>query len=144
MAARSKLEKPLKVPRPDVSLSAFSFIFSELVQYSQARVSHAAELETRLANAGAAVGGRVLELVEFRDRAGKRETRIVAILQFVAGALWKALFGKNATLERSTEHEDECTSDAASRGMCVCSLGLWWWQPEIRGKSTGSTALPGR
>ncbi|KAG4158061.1 hypothetical protein ERO13_D02G098900v2 [Gossypium hirsutum] len=39
-----------------VSLSAFAFLFSELVQYNQTRVDNIAELERRLEDAGYAVG----------------------------------------------------------------------------------------
>ncbi|KAB2040881.1 hypothetical protein ES319_D02G113000v1 [Gossypium barbadense] len=46
-----------------VSLSAFAFLFSELVQYNQTRVDNIAELERRLEDAGYAVGARVLELL---------------------------------------------------------------------------------
>ncbi|MFQ6620306.1 hypothetical protein Gotur_000840 [Gossypium turneri] len=46
-----------------VSLSAFAFLFSELVQYNQTLVDNIAELERRLEDVGYAVGTRVLELL---------------------------------------------------------------------------------
>ncbi|PPD72504.1 hypothetical protein GOBAR_DD30593 [Gossypium barbadense] len=77
------LEKPLSKGKQEVSLSAFAFLFSELVQYNQTRVDNIAELERssvngssivngsnifhgkwiRLEDAGYAVGARVLELL---------------------------------------------------------------------------------
>eukprot|EP00850_Spirogloea_muscicola_P010501 SM000062S19887 [mRNA] locus=s62:138655:140841:- [translate_table: standard] len=116
-----------------VGLSAFAFLFSELVQYSQARVSNVPELERKLEDAGYGVGLRMLELLCHREKAtkgtniavnevritaeisvkvqqkgSKRETRLLQILTFVHSSVWKALFGKVAdSLEKSTEHEDE-------------------------------------
>jgi hypothetical protein len=38
----------------------------------------------------------------------KRETRIMAILQFISSAVWKSLFGRPAdSLEKSIDHADE-------------------------------------
>ncbi|KAA3489942.1 trafficking protein particle complex subunit 5-like isoform X1 [Gossypium australe] len=82
------LEKPLSKGKQEVSLSAFAFLFSELVQYNQTRVDNIAELERssvngssivnesnifhgkwiRLEDAGYAVGARVLELLCHRDK----------------------------------------------------------------------------
>eukprot|EP00850_Spirogloea_muscicola_P006227 SM000029S10522 [mRNA] locus=s29:602262:604276:+ [translate_table: standard] len=91
-----------------VGLSAFAFLFSELVQYSQARVSNVPELERKLEDAGYGVGLRMLELLCHREKGNKRETRLLQILTFVHSSVWKALFGKVAdSLEKSTEHEDE-------------------------------------
>eukprot|EP00698_Gefionella_okellyi_P011956 TRINITY_DN3190_c0_g1_i1.p1 TRINITY_DN3190_c0_g1~~TRINITY_DN3190_c0_g1_i1.p1 ORF type:complete len:200 (+),score=32.72 TRINITY_DN3190_c0_g1_i1:52-600(+) len=102
----SPLDRQLR-PKPEVSLSAFALLFAELVQYSQGRVARIDELETRLSNIGNAVGSRLLELHSFRDKAGKREVRIVPMLSFIATHVWKAIFGKTADIERSTENEDE-------------------------------------
>ncbi|XP_008797252.1 trafficking protein particle complex subunit 5 isoform X2 [Phoenix dactylifera] len=91
-----------------VSLSAFAFLFSELVQYNQTRVDNIAELERRLEDAGYAVGARVLELLCHREKGNRRETRLLGILSFVHSTVWKVLFGKVAdSLEKGTEHEDE-------------------------------------
>eukprot|EP00850_Spirogloea_muscicola_P021855 SM000265S09776 [mRNA] locus=s265:166499:168643:+ [translate_table: standard] len=65
-----------------VGLSAFAFLFSELVQYSQARVSNVPELERKLEDAGYGVGLRMLELLCHREKVAD-------------------------SLEKSTEHEDE-------------------------------------
>ncbi|KAE8799243.1 trafficking protein particle complex subunit 5 [Hordeum vulgare] len=91
-----------------VSLSAFAFLFSELVQYNQTQVDNIAELERRLEDAGYAVGARVLELLCHREKGNRRETRLLGILSFIHSTVWKVLFGKVAdSLEKGTEHEDE-------------------------------------
>jgi len=91
-----------------VSLSAFGFLFSELVQYHQTRINTTAELEKELAASGYPVGVRMLELVSFREKVTKRETRIVGMLSYIKDNMWKAMFGKPAdALERSTDKEDE-------------------------------------
>ncbi|KAK4798305.1 hypothetical protein SAY86_030631 [Trapa natans] len=103
------LDKPLNKGKQEVSLSAFAFLFSELVQYNQTQVDNIAELErSRLEDAGYAVGARVLELLCHRERGNRRETRLLGILSFVHSTVWKVLFGKAAdSLEKGTEHEDE-------------------------------------
>ncbi|XP_010545459.1 PREDICTED: trafficking protein particle complex subunit 5-like isoform X2 [Tarenaya hassleriana] len=102
------LDKPLGKGKQEVSLSAFAFLFSELVQYNQTQVDNIAELERRLEDAGYAVGARVLELLCHREKGNRRETRLLGILSFVHSTVWKVLFGKVAdSLEKGTEDEDE-------------------------------------
>lgn len=91
-----------------VSLSTFAYLFSELVQYCQARVKNVSEFERRLENVGHGVGLRLLEMLSYRERACRRETRILDMLRFVHSTLWKYLFGRQAKdLEQSNEAEDE-------------------------------------
>ena len=91
-----------------VSLSSFCLLYSEIIQYHQNRVDSISELERRLEGTGYAVGLRVLELLAYRNRDYKRETRLMGVLQFVSTQVWKALFGKAAdSLERSIDHADE-------------------------------------
>jgi hypothetical protein len=91
-----------------VALSSFSYLFSELVQYHQARAATIAELEQRLSDAGYGIGLRVLELERFRERAQRKESSLIAQLQFVHGAVWRYLFGKQGDgLEKSTAAENE-------------------------------------
>ncbi|KAL7568527.1 hypothetical protein ACA910_002643 [Epithemia clementina (nom. ined.)] len=91
-----------------VSLSSFAYLYSEMVQYHQNRVDSISELERRLEATGYSVGLRVLELLAYRAREYKRETRLMNILQFVSTTVWKSLFGKAAdSLERSIDHADE-------------------------------------
>jgi len=91
-----------------VSLSAFAYLYSELVQYHQNRVASISELERRLETSGYGVGLKVLELLANRSKEAKRETRIMSILQFISSSVWKSLFGRAAdSLERSIDHADE-------------------------------------
>ncbi|KAG0557231.1 hypothetical protein M758_11G107300 [Ceratodon purpureus] len=102
------VDRPLGKGKAEVSLSAFAFLFSELVQYNQGKVENISDLEHRLEEAGYAVGIRMLELLCHREKANRRETRVLGILSFVHSTVWKSLFGKVAdSLEKGTEHEDE-------------------------------------
>lgn len=51
-----------------VSLSAFAYLYSELVQYHQGRVSSLSELEQKLMGSGYGVGFKILELLAYRSR----------------------------------------------------------------------------
>ena len=91
---------------PEVNLSAFSLLFAELVKHSYARVTKISDLENKLASAGKAVGYRVLELETFRNRRGRRDKKIIPMLQFVTGPCWKSLFGKEEdALQASADEE---------------------------------------
>ncbi|KAK7205282.1 transport protein particle subunit trs31 [Myxozyma melibiosi] len=94
---------------PDLALSAFAFLFSEMVQYSQKNVKGVQEMENKLSAYGYHVGQRVLELSAIREiKNAKRETRVLGLLQFINTTIWKAIFGKPAdALEKSKDQEDE-------------------------------------
>lgn len=94
----SILDRPLTRRADTVSLSAFAFLFSELVQYSRTRAETVSELENRLAELGARIGIRVLALVSLREGKGKRETSITGILEFIRTNVWKTLFSRPADL----------------------------------------------
>ena len=60
----------------------------------------------RLAEFGYHVGIRILELVCWREKNSKRETRIIGILVFIQTNVWKTLFGKQAdSLEKNDKEE---------------------------------------
>ncbi|KAJ3330928.1 TRAPP subunit trs31 [Kappamyces sp. JEL0680] len=93
MARSSKpviLDRPLGKTKNDaVSLSAMSFLFSEMLQYSQKQVTGIEDLEKS-------------------DRNLKREIRLLQILLFINTAFWKSLFGKACdSLEKDMLHENE-------------------------------------
>lgn len=91
-----------------MSLSAFAYVFSEMVQYHQNRVDSISELERRLEHTGVSVGLKVLELLACRNKEYRRETKLMNLLQFISTNVWKTLFGKPAdSLERSIDHADE-------------------------------------
>ncbi|KAJ1554305.1 TRAPP subunit trs31 [Nowakowskiella sp. JEL0078] len=106
---KSILERSLnKTIKNDVSLSAYAFLFSEMLQYSQKRANGIQDLEKRLSEFGYRVGFRALELNWWRERPGKRENKVLQILYFIHSNMWKSLFGKQAdSLEKSAENEDE-------------------------------------
>ena len=77
-----------------------------MVQYFQGRCAKLDDLEKKLTELGMDVGLRLNELIAFRERLGKRETKLIAMLQFITTTVWRFLFGKTADLEKSTENED--------------------------------------
>ncbi|KXN87536.1 Transport protein particle subunit trs31 [Leucoagaricus sp. SymC.cos] len=117
--------KPAPGPRPniydrnlnktriaEVSASSFAFLFSEIVQYTQKRVSGINDLERRLNTLGYRIGTRALELmvwrVESSSKAPKREIRLVPALMVIHTQVWKAVYGKPAdAIEKSVENADE-------------------------------------
>ncbi|KAJ2091148.1 protein particle complex subunit [Coemansia sp. RSA 986] len=103
------LEQPVTRQRRDkVSLSAFAFLFAEMIRYTQNRVLGIQDLETKLNELGQRVGVRVFELTMSREKTVRRETRVLQMLVYINSVVWRALFDKPAdSLERSTDNEDE-------------------------------------
>lgn len=65
-------------------------------------VSNVGDLERRLEGVGWSVGVRLLEILTYRERAGRRETRLLDMLRFVHSTVWKYMFGRTASdLEQS-------------------------------------------
>lgn len=63
----------------------------------------------RLSDIGWSVGQRILDVIVFREKGLKRETRVVNILSFIQNHVWKTLFGRPAdSIEQSLEHRDQC------------------------------------
>ena len=112
------VERPRdKLRQNDVALSSLSFLFGEIVSYTQNRVTGVTDLEKRLSLIGYTAGQRVLGLAMHRQemtnnpKNPKRETRLLPTLLWIHTGFWKAAFGKAAdSLERSTEQGrgDEC------------------------------------
>ena len=89
-------------------LATLAFLFSEIVQHAQAGAASLPDLERRLADLGRPVGAGLLELLAWRERAGRREVRLLDALKFVHSTLWRALAGHPARdLEQSNAAEDE-------------------------------------
>ncbi|KAH0838649.1 NO signaling/Golgi transport ligand-binding domain-containing protein [Lanmaoa asiatica] len=120
-----------KTRTAEISASAFAFVFSEMVQYTQKRVSGINDLERRFASLhsppslsftthrlntlGYRVGARVLELMVWRaessSKTPKREIRFLPALMSIHTQVWRAVFGRPAdAIEKSVENEDECMS----------------------------------
>jgi len=102
----SILDKSLSRGKQEVSLTAFALLFSEMVQYCQTRSNTVPELQQKLHDLGFQVGARMLDLVFVRDRASRRETKLLNVLLMIKSTLWKNLFGKEADkLERANDDE---------------------------------------
>mmetsp|Transcript_151849 Transcript_151849/g.265291 ORF Transcript_151849/g.265291 Transcript_151849/m.265291 type:complete len:198 (-) Transcript_151849:776-1369(-) len=111
----SILDRPAK--KAEVSLSAFSFLFSELVRLCRNNVATTDEWEDRLAALGYQVGLRTLDLAVTRDRNPKRETNLINMLSFVQTNCWKLLFNKPASrLEKISDDRYTIVDD----DMLVC------------------------
>lgn len=109
--AVSIVERPLlrsKAEVSTVSFSAFAYLFSELIQYSQTKVKSTTELEHRLEVVGGEVGRRLLELLTYREKTPRRKTHILDVLKFIHSVVWPYLFGKAAdSLEQANAADDE-------------------------------------
>lgn len=92
----SVLARPTGRSRSEVSLSFFSFLFSEIVSSAHSPDVH---LEDRLHALGFEIGERTLPLFHLRDRPYRRETTATSCLQFIAHSVWRQLFGRPAELQ---------------------------------------------
>jgi len=100
------LDRSLSKGKQEVSLAAFALLFSETVQYCQARSSTVPELQGKLHDLGWQVGARIIDLIFVRDRTAKRELKLLNALLLVKTTLWKTLFGKEADkLEHANDDE---------------------------------------
>eukprot|EP00054_Salpingoeca_dolichothecata_P009519 m.53660 g.53660 ORF g.53660 m.53660 type:complete len:184 (+) comp18424_c0_seq2:48-599(+) len=107
MDKRSILDRPVSKGKSEINLSSFALLFSEIVQYSHNRVNSISDLEKKLNEIGQRVGVRMLELLCYRDKHAKRETKLNGMLLFVHTTVWKALFGKPADLlEKDGDSDD--------------------------------------
>ncbi|TPX72696.1 hypothetical protein SpCBS45565_g00269 [Spizellomyces sp. 'palustris'] len=92
----------------EVSVAAYAFLFAEMLSYATKKSSGIQDMEKKLSDFGYRVGIRFLELIVFRERTGRRDTRLLNVLSFIHSTIWKTLFGKVAdALEKGTENEDE-------------------------------------
>ena len=91
----------------EVSSSAFSFLFCEMVRYSMHSEGGAARMDDKLREIGERLGERILDLVMLRDRKAQREIRLLPMLQFVTTNIWQNVFGHAAELLKSNTGENE-------------------------------------
>ncbi|KAL8743711.1 MAG: hypothetical protein Q9190_003958 [Brigantiaea leucoxantha] len=94
----------------ELSRASFAYLFSEMVSYAQKRVTGIQDLERRLNEQGYPLGLRLLPLLLYREppRASLRPIRILPLLQFIHGPLWKHLFGRPAdAIEHSSSANNE-------------------------------------
>lgn len=100
------LDNPLSKGKQEVSLNAFTLLFSEMIQYSQNKVRTVNELQTKLSDFGYSVGSRLVDVLMVREKSLKREIKIINILLFIKVNLWKALFGKEADKLEQANDDD--------------------------------------
>lgn len=100
-AGRSKVkggvnivEAPLSKGKSTVSLSAFAFLYSEILQRVEKETRNYEEYREKLSNLGKHVGLRILELYAYREVGSRRENSELGILQFISKTVWKVLFNK--------------------------------------------------
>jgi hypothetical protein len=80
----SKLRRPIldrpigKTKGSQVSLSAFAYLFSEILQQSMKKASGTKDLENILSNYGQLIGPKLLELQAIRDKS-KREISFLKV-----------------------------------------------------------------
>ncbi|KAL8938080.1 MAG: hypothetical protein Q9216_004095 [Gyalolechia sp. 2 TL-2023] len=94
----------------ELSRASFAYLFSEMVSYAQKRVTGIQDLERRLNEQGYPLGLRLLPLLLYREppRTSVRPNRILPLLQFVHGPLWRHLFGRTAdAIEHSSSANNE-------------------------------------
>ncbi|KAI4163432.1 MAG: hypothetical protein LQ342_002939 [Letrouitia transgressa] len=94
----------------ELSRASFAYLFSEMVTYAQKRVTGIQDLERRLNEQGYPLGLRLLPLLLYREppRTSFRPTRILPLLQFIHGQLWRHLFGRSAdAIEHSSSANNE-------------------------------------
>lgn len=86
------------IVKPEIPLSTFALLFSEIVHYNQQQTTTGDDLEERLHSLGLGIGARYLELAAFRQGTKiKRDPNPVTCLQFVYSTIWRMLFGRTAT-----------------------------------------------
>jgi trafficking protein particle complex subunit 5 len=111
--ARSKLDVPT------VSLSAYAYLFSELISYAMDRAASVTELEERLERVGHDVGLRAAELLAYRERPSKRRCDVLDALKHIHSVAWPALFGKPADdLQQANAADDEFMIRDAAPLVC--------------------------
>lgn len=71
----------------------------------------------RLDAMGYDIGHRFLELSFAREKAGKRELKIINLITYVSANLWKTLFGRKADGVEKSKERDNCCKRTPS---CVC------------------------
>lgn len=94
----------------ETSLASFAYLFNTLITYHHAKSGSVSDIETRLNRAGYPIGIKLLDLLLYRQppRSALRPTRILDMLQFIHGTLWRALFSRSAdALEQSTSKKNE-------------------------------------
>ncbi|KAF4651371.1 Trafficking protein particle complex subunit 5 [Perkinsus chesapeaki] len=115
------LTRPIVAGTSEVSQSAVSHLFCEMVCYAVRRQGPDNEhLETKLQRMGASLGPGLMELSYMRDTSRsaskKRDYKILPVLYHVANYLWKSLFGHEAEVLTT---DQECEFYLADKEWCL-------------------------
>ncbi|KAH7828108.1 Transport protein particle (TRAPP) component Trs31 [Monocercomonoides exilis] len=103
-APRSVFDRPLQPKsKGEVSASAFGYLYCAIFDYTKGRSQKQTEIASRLEALGIDVGSRVLELLMYREKDRKRETRVASMFQFITGTVWPYLFNKTAQLVKYSD-----------------------------------------
>lgn len=102
-------DRNLSRPSQTTSLASFAYIFNTIITYHHGKSGSVSEIETRLNRAGYPIGIKMLDLLLYRQGAkATRPVRLLELLQFIHGTLWRGLFGRPAdALEQSTSKKNE-------------------------------------
>jgi hypothetical protein len=73
-------DKPLK-PRPEINLSTFSFLFSEIIQYYIEKDKE--KFEENLQQLGISIGPRLYEFIIAKDKSYKKENKHLEFLKII-------------------------------------------------------------
>jgi hypothetical protein len=105
---RSTTVNTINILNKQVTLSAYTYLLSEFIQYTRTKSIDTIDFEERLTYNGFNCGARLLELVSYREKKYNRD--LISILNFISVNIWKLLFGSRAkSLEKSisVDHENE-------------------------------------
>jgi hypothetical protein len=90
----SIIDIPLSKGKNQVSLSAFAFLYSEIVQRAEKSTLDYEKFISKLSILGRHVGMRAIELLVYRESGSKREIDRISMLQFITKTVWKSLFNR--------------------------------------------------
>lgn len=99
---KSTIDKELNRSKREVSLSAFSLLFSEMVQYCLYKSKKGYRLEDCLHDMGLRVGYKLNEYVAYKNKM-KRNISIIGMLTFISKHVWKYLFEHSSDLLKSQD-----------------------------------------
>lgn len=96
---RHILDRPIsKTKGSQVSLSAFGYLFSEILQQSMKMASGTKDLENILSDYGSKIGPRILEVGAIREKS-KREVKLLQALYAIVSKDYFVVFIDSTTLE---------------------------------------------
>ncbi|CDU16988.1 trafficking protein particle complex subunit 5 [Plasmodium yoelii 17X] len=99
---KNEIRKELLKAKKNVSLSAFSILFCEIVQYCLYKSKKGYRIEDCLHEMGIRVGYKLNEYLCYRNKT-KRSINILNILTFISKHLWKYLFDYSSDLLKSQD-----------------------------------------